>query len=407
MAPLSEGSKNFPLGYGFFQPKEEMLELDRRRKQLVIGIPKEECRGENRVSLTPQSVELLVNNGHEVVLERGAGLASNYTDSEYSENGARIVMEKEEVYQCDTVMQVSPFSSSEIDMLRGNQILFSALQIKSQCGENVRKLMQKKVTAIALELIKDCNNFYPVVRSMAEIAGISSVMIAGEYLSKAHGGKGVMLGGITGITPSEVIILGAGTAAEYATRAAFGLGAMVKVFDDSIYRLRRLEDHLGHRVFTSIFHPHVLEKALASADVVIGALRHGIEHSGYMVTEEMVQKMKPGSIIIDLSIDQGGCFETSMLTNHKDPVFKKHGVLHYCVPNVPSHVARTASLALSNICAPLLLNIGQNGGVHKFIKNDNGLRHGTYVYRGILTNRRLGDTFGILAKDIDLLLAAM
>jgi alanine dehydrogenase len=384
-----------------------MLELECRRKQLVIGIPKEEYRGENRVCLTPQSVELLVNNGHEVVLERGAGLASNYTDKEYSENGARIVLEKKEVYQCDTVMQVSPFSSAEIDMLRGNQILFSALQIKSQCGDNVRKLMQKKVTAIALELVKDRDNFYPVVRSMAEIAGISSVMIAGEYLSKAHGGKGVMLGGITGITPTEVIILGAGTAAEYATRAALGLGAMVKVFDDSIYRLRRLEDHLGHRVFTSIFHPHVLEKALASADVVIGALRHGNQNIGYMVTEEMVEKMKPGSLIIDLSIDQGGCFETSMLTNHKDPVYKKHGVLHYCVPNVPSHVARTASLALSNICAPLLLNIGQNGGVHKFIKNDIGLRHGTYVYRGILTNRRLGDTFGILAKDIDLLLAAM
>lgn len=407
MAPLSEGSKNFPLGHEFFQPKEEMLELERRRKQLVIGIPKEEYRGENRICLTPQSVELLVNNGHEVVLEQGAGLASNYTDEEYSENGARIVLEKKEVYQCDTVIQVSPFSSAEIDMLRGNQILFSALQIKSQCGENVRKLMQKKVTAIALELVKDRDNFYPVVRSMAEIAGISSIMIAGEYLSKAHGGKGVMLGGVTGITPTEVIILGAGTAAEYATRAALGLGAMVKVFDDSIYRLRRLEDHLGHRVFTSIFHPHVLEKALASADVVIGAIRHSKEHVGYMVTEDMVEKMKPGSIVIDLSIDQGGCFETSMLTNHKDPVYKKYGVLHYCVPNVPSHVSRTASLALSNICAPLILNIGQNGGVHKFIKNDIGLRHGTYVYRGILTNRRLGDTFGILAKDIDLLLAAM
>jgi len=407
MAPLSEGSKNFPLGHEFYQPKEEMLELERRRKQLAIGIPREDYRGENRVCLTPQSVEILVNNGHEVMLERGAGLASNYTDKEYSENGALIVNEKKEVYQCDVVMQVSPFSGHEIDMLKGNQILFSALQIKSQCGENVRKLMQKKVTAIALELVKDRDNFFPVVRSMAEIAGISSVMIAGEYLSKAHGGKGVMLGGITGITPTEVIILGAGTAAEYATRAALGLGAMVKVFDDSIYRLRRLEDHLGHRVFTSIFHPHVLHKALASADVVIGAMRYERDHAGFMVTEEMVQSMKQGSIVIDLSIDQGGCFETSMLTNHKDPVYKKHGVLHYCVPNVPSHVARTASLALSNICSPLLLNIGQNGGVHQFIKNDIGLRHGTYVYRGILTNRRLGDSFGILAKDIDLLLAAM
>lgn len=407
MGPLSERSRSFPLGQEFYQPKEEMLEIERRRKQLAIGIPREDHKGENRVCLTPQSVEVLVNNGHDVMLERGAGLASNYTDKEYSENGALIVNEKKEIYQCDVVMQVSPFSHAEIDMLRGNQILFSALQIKSQCGENIRKLMQKKVTAIAMELVKDQNNFFPVVRSMSEIAGISSVMIAGEYLSKAHGGKGVMLGGITGITPTEVIVLGAGTAAEYATRAAMGLGAMVKVFDDSIYRLRRLEDHLGHRVFTSIFHPHVLEKALASADVVIGALRYEKNKSGFIVTEDMVAKMKPGSIIIDLSIDQGGCFETSMMTTHKDPVFKKHGILHYCVPNVPSHVSRTASLALSNICSPLLLQIGHNGGVHHFIKHDMGLRHGTYIYRGILTNRRLGDSFGILAKDIDLLLAAM
>ncbi|MFA9371016.1 MAG: alanine dehydrogenase [Labilibaculum antarcticum] len=407
MAPRSQGSRNFPIGQEFYQPKEEMLEVERRRKQLAIGIPKEENKGENRICLTPQSVEVLVNNGHDVMIERGAGLASNYTDKEYSDNGALIVNAKTEIYQCDVIMQVSPFSSAEIDMLRGNQILFSALQIKSQCGENIRKLMQKKVTAIALELVKDEHDFFPVVRSMSEIAGISAVMIAGEYLSKSHGGKGVMLGGITGITPTEVIVLGAGTAAEYATRAASGLGAMVKVFDDSIYRLRRLEDHLGHRVFTSIFHPHVLEKALASADVVIGALRYEKNISGFIVTEDMVAKMKPGSIIIDLSIDQGGCFETSMMTTHKDPVFKKFGVLHYCVPNVPSHVARTASLALSNICSPLLLQIGHNGGVHQFIKYDVGLRHGTYIYRGILTNRRLGDSFGILAKDIDLLLAAM
>ncbi|PKQ62792.1 alanine dehydrogenase [Labilibaculum filiforme] len=407
MAPLSQGSRNFPIGHKIYQPKEEMLEIERRRKQLAIGIPREDGKGENRICLTPQSVEVLVNNGHDVMIERGAGLASNYTDKEYSENGAQIVNAKSEIYQCDVVMQVSPFSSAEIDMLRGNQILFSALQIKSQCCENIRKLMQKKVTAIAMELVKDENNFFPVVRSMSEIAGISAVMIAGEYLSKAHGGKGVMLGGITGITPTEVIVLGAGTASEYATRAAMGLGAMVKVFDDSIYRLRRLEDHLGHRVFTSIFHPHVLEKALASADVVIGALRYEKNVSGFIVTEDMVAKMKPGSIIIDLSIDQGGCFETSMMTTHKDPVFKKHGVLHYCVPNVPSHVSRTASLALSNICSPLLLQIGNNGGVHQFIKRDIGLRHGTYIYRGILTNRRLGDSFGILAKDIDLLLAAM
>jgi alanine dehydrogenase len=407
MALLGEETGSFPIGKEYHFPKEEMLELERRRKSLLIGIPREDHKAENRVCLTPQSVEILVNNGHEVLVEKDAGDAANYSDKEYSEAGGRVVETKKEVFQADILLQVAPLSSDEIDMLKGEQLILSALQLKSQCGENIRKLMQRKVTAIAYEYLKDPDNYFPVVRSMSEIAGNTSMMIAGEYLSKAHGGKGVMLGGVTGITPTEVVILGAGTAGEYAARSALGLGATVKIFDNSLRRLRRLEDHLGQRVVTSIFHPHVLAKALASADVVLGALRYEEGVPRYLVTEDMVRSMKPGSIIIDLSIDQGGCFETSFLTNHKDPVYKSHGILHYCVPNVPSRVARTASLALSNIFTPLLLRIGESGGVNYIIKEDKGVRHGTYIYRGILTNLRIGETFGILAKDIELLLAAL
>lgn len=407
MANLSDTAKNFPVGYEFYHPKERLLEIEKSKKRLVIGLPREDYRGENRICLTPLTVEMLVNNGHEIILEEGAGLASNYSDKEYSEKGAMIVRTKEEIYQCDIVLQISPLSGEEIDMLKGNQIIMSALQIHCRCAEDIRKLMQKKVTAIAFEYFKDQYNHFPVVRSMSEIAGVSAIMIAGEYLSKGKGGKGVLLGGVTGISPTEVVILGAGTAAEYAARAAMGLGASIKVFDNSMFRLRRLEDHLGQRIHTSTFHPHVLTKALKSADVVIGALRYEGDHPGAFVTEDMVKEMKAGAVIIDLSIDQGGCFETSEMTTHENPVFRKHGVIHYCVPNLASHVSRTASLAMSNICAPLLLHIGNNGGLHQFLKTDMGLRHGTYIYRGILTNQRLGNCVGILAKDINLFFVSM
>jgi len=407
MANLGDTPKNFPVGYEFYHPKEKLLEIEKSKKRLVIGLPREDYKGENRICLTPLTVEMLVNNGHEIIIEEGAGNASNYSDTDYSEKGAVIVRTKSEIYQCDLVLQISPLSSEEIDLLKGNQIIMSALQVHCQCAENIQKLMQKKVTAIAFEYLKDSDNHFPVVRSMSEIAGVSAIMIAGEYLSKGKAGKGVLLGGITGVSPTEVIILGAGTAAEYAIRAAMGLGAAIKVFDNSMFRLRRLEDHIGQRIHTSTFHPYVLTKALKSADVVIGALRYEGNHPGILVTEDMVKGMKPGSVIIDLSIDQGGCFETSEITTHKNPVFKKHDVIHYCVPNLASHVCRTASLAMSNICAPLLLHIANNGGLHEFLKTDMGLRHGTYIYRGILTNQRLGDCVGILSKDINLFFTSM
>ncbi len=396
----------YTFGNAGFLPQEEMLEIGKKKQKLVIGIPKENRKYESRVGLTPEAVEVLVNNGHEIILEKGAGEAANYVDTNYSENGAQIVDNKEEVYQCDVVLKIAPPTIEEIDLFKNNQVLLSSLHFPSQNEGYIRKLMQKKVTAISFEGLKDADNCYPIVRSMSEIAGTTSVLIASEYLSNVNDGKGVLLGGVSGITPTEVIILGAGTAAEYAARAAIGLGAFIKVFDFSVTKLKRLQTSLSSRLFTSVFHPRVMKKHLKSADVVIGAMNLGKTGPQFLITEEMVKEMKKGAVVIDLSIDQGGCIETSECRSHSNPVYTKFGVIHYCVPNIASRVARTASIALSNIFNPLLLKIADAGGVQKQLKDDIGLRHGVYIYNGILTNSRIGNYFGIPAKDIDLLMAA-
>jgi alanine dehydrogenase len=390
--------------FGF--PQEEMLEVAKKRKKLVIGIPREDQKYENRVPLTPEAVEILVNKEHEIIIEKGAGEAANYSDNHYSENGGYIVENKKSVYQADVLLKVAPPTLAELDYMKGQQVLISSLHFNAQTEEYIKKLLKKKVTAIAFENIKDENHSFPMVHSMSAIAGTASVLIAAEYLSTVHGGKGVLLAGITGITPTEVVIIGAGTAAEFAVKAASGLGAMVKVFDHSVHKLRRLQNNLGMTLHTSVFHPKVLEKSLKSADVVIGAMHLNEKGPRYYVTEEMIKGMKKGTVIVDLSIDQGGCFETSKCRTHNDPVFVKHGVMHYCVPNLPSRVARTASIALSNVLLPIMQNFGDAGGINKHLKEDLGLRHGVYVFNGILTNEYIGNYFGIPSKNIDLLMAA-
>ncbi|HHJ10000.1 MAG TPA: alanine dehydrogenase [Bacteroidetes bacterium] len=403
----SSNSLRYSLNKEGLLPQEEMLETALKKKELIIGMPRETDPYENRVSLTPEAVEILVNEGHQVVIARDAGLQASYTNHDYSECGGIIVDTNKEVFQSDIVLKVSPLTLEEIAQLKGGLTVISSLHLTNHTDKYIRKLMQKKVTAIAFENIRDKYEHYPVVRSMSEIAGMASILIAGEYLSNVHQGKGVLLGGISGITPTEVVILGAGTAAEYAARAALGLGAIVKVFDDSVYKLKRLETYLGQRIQTSVFHPRVLTKALKSADVVIGAVHlTGAERPQYYVTEEMVKGMKKGSVIVDISIDQGGCAETSKCTDHGNPVFTKHGIIHYCVANIPSRVARTASIALSNVFAPILRDIGYAGGVKNRLREDAGLRKGVYIFNGILTNEIIGRRFGILSKDLDLLLAA-
>lgn len=388
-------------------PQEEMLEVARKKGCLNIGIPKEITFQENRVALAPDDVALLVNNGHAVIVETGAGKGANFQDNDYSEAGAQIAYSPDEIYKkSEIILKVAPPSLEEIDLMQPKQTLLSTLQLSAQSENFLKKLMDKKITAIAFEWIKDEDGIYPVIRSMGEIAGGTSILIAAEYLSNVNNGQGSILGGISGVAPTEVVIIGAGTVGEYAARAALGLGATVKVFDNSIYRLRRLQSDLSTRIFTSIIQPKVIAKHLKTADVAIGALRAAGGRTPCVVTEDMVSEMKVGAVIVDVSIDQGGCFETSRVTNHTQPVFRKHGVIHYCVPNIASRVARTASYALSTIFAPTLLNMGEEGGISNMLRSYMGVRHGVYLYNGILTSKTLGQLYNMPSKDIELLVAA-
>ena len=406
MGNTGSSEMRFSLGKEHFLPQEEMLEVEKKKKRLVIGIPKENHKLESRVALTPEAVDKLIGDGHEVILESKAGQAAKYLDTDYSEMGGMIVDQKQEVYKSDIILKIAPLTLKEIDLMNDQQVIMSTLHFNSQTEEFIRRLMSKKITAIAFENIKDEHNCYPVVRSMSTIAGTTSVLIAAEYMSNMREGKGVMLGGIPGITPAEVVILGAGTAAESAARAAMGLGAQVKIFDNSVHRLGRISNNIGHPLYTSVFHPQVLEKTLKSADVVIGAMYLAGNGPRYVVTEEMVKGMKKGAVIVDISIDQGGCIETSKCMTQVNPVFEKYGVIHYCVPNIPSRVARTASIAISNVITPLLFSMAEAGSFEQFLKKDWGVRNGVYIFNGILTNKSIGDHFGISSKDIDLLMAA-
>jgi len=388
-------------------PQEEMVEVGKKHQQLTIGIPRETSFQERRVALVPDAVGLLVSHGHEVLIETNAGENASFTDKEYSEVGARIVYDTKEIFEANIVFKVAPPSLEEVKMMPGKQCLFSALQITLQPVESLQMMMSKKITAVAWDYIQDDSGIYPIVRAMGEIAGNTAVLIAGEYLSNASGGLGLMFGGISGVKPIEVVILGAGTVGEFATRASLGLGASVKLFDNSIYKLRRIQYDLGHRLWTSTLQPNLLGKALESADVVIGALRAPYGRTPCVVTDAMVSKMKSGAVIVDISIDQGGCFETSRMSNHDDPVYREHDVIHYCVPNVASRVSRTASYALSNVFAPILVKMGDRGGITGVIKNDTGMRSGVYIYNGTLTNDIIGEAFGLPYKDLNLLIRAL
>ena len=401
MSVLSDIAKQ-----AMMQPQEAMLEVKNKKNSLYIGIPKETSFQENRIALTPLSVGLLVQNGHEVVIETGAGLAANFNDNHYSEQGALIVYDKKEVYKADLIIKIAPPTEDEVSMMKMGQVLFSALQMSTIKVEYLQSLMMKNITALSFEYLRDEGNVLTVVRAMSEMVGATSILIAAEYLSNVFEGKGLMLGGITGVPPTEIVILGAGTVGEYAARTALALGAEVKVFDSSIYKLRRLQNNIGSRVFTSVIQPVVLQKSLLSCDVAIGAIRAEHGRSPCIVSEETVSKMKPNSVIIDVSIDQGGCFETSSITNHKVPTFRKHDVIHYCVPNIASRVSRTATYALTNIFTPILIDIGEMGGIMNLIWERPGIRNAIYLYQGKLTNKDLSDRFNIPMKDLDLLIVS-
>jgi alanine dehydrogenase len=387
-------------------PQEALIEIKRPKKSLSIGIPKELMMQEKRVPLTPNSVKLLVNNGHEVKIESGAGNPSKFTDKEYSDAGAKIAYTHKELFETEVVFKVEPPTFEEIDMMKPGRILFSALQLGNLNRTYFEKLNKKRIAAIGYELLEDKVGGMPVVRAMSEIAGSSVMLIAAEYLSNVHNGKGVILGGITGVSPTKVTILGAGTVGEFAARTALGLGVDIQIFDNHLYKLRRIKHLLGHQVSTSTFDPSTLENALKISDVVIGAIRAEKGRIRFIVTEEMVSQMKPGSVIIDVSIDQGGCFETSEITTHQNPVFTKYGVIHYCVPNIASRVARTATTALSNIFTPILLELSESGGLDEMIFSQKWFMKGVYTYKGNLTNATVSHMIGLKYTDLNLLMAA-
>ena len=399
-------SGNVSFGNTAFMPQEEQLETAIRHKRITIGVPSDKKNDEKRVALTPEAVNLLVENDNEVIVQKGAGNGANYSDKDYSENGAILTDSPARVYSADAVIKVAPFTLQETEYLKGNQIVMSSLNVLKLNEETLGKLIRKKVTAIAFEKLRDNDGVMPVMESMSEISGVTSILIASDYLSNHHGGKGVLLGGITGVTPTEVVIIGANTAGEYAARAAIGLGSQVMVFDSSLNRLRRFQNLVGQRLQTSVFHPQVLKKALKSADVLIGAIELEDLRPWYYITEEMIKTMKKGSVVIDLSIDRGGCIETTECRALRDPVYEKHGVIHFSAWNLPSRVARTASIALSNIFTPLFQSITEAGGIVQLLKNDRDLRKGVYLFNGILTNETLGQKFGAISKDLDLLISA-
>ncbi|MDP2069877.1 MAG: alanine dehydrogenase [Lutibacter sp.] len=383
-------------------PQAETLEITKRKSELVIGIPKETHFHEKRVCLTPDAVAALTAQGHKFVIETGAGEGSNFSDKEYSEAGAKIAYDVKEAFGCHMILKVEPASLDEIKLINPQSILFSALQLKTQTKKYFEALASKRITAIAFDFIRDDQGIFSIVKSLSEIAGTASILIAGEIMSNNNEGHGLLLGNIGGVPPTEVVILGAGTVSEFAARSAMGLGASVKVFDNSITKLRSLQHRLGHPIYTSTIQPKTLQKALMRCDVAIGAVR-GKSRSPVLVTEEMVMRMKNGAVIIDVSIDCGGNFETSELTTHKKPTFQKHGVIHYCVPNIPSRYSRTASVSISNNFTPYLMNIAEDGGFENAVRFDKSLQKGMYFYHGILTNKTVADWFNLPFRDINLL----
>jgi Alanine dehydrogenase len=401
----SKTKTSFPFAWGF-NPQEEMLEVSRKAKKLTIGIPKETTCGETRMPLTPEAVKLLTQRGHDVIIEADAGLSANFSNLYYSENGATIAQTSKEVFNADIVIKVSPFSIDEVALMNANQTIISSLHLNKYTADFIKAIIQKKVTAIASDAIKDTDGSFPIVRSMSSIAGSTAILVAAELMSTTNKGKGVLLGSIPGITPAEVVILGAGTAGEYAARAALGLGAEVKIIDHSIKRLTEIQQLLGQRVYTSNFHPQIIEKILKTADVVIATFIPEDSQNRIQIDDDLVKVMKSGAVIIDLTVDKGGSFASSEYKTNNDPPFVKYNVIHYCIPNITSRVARTASIALSNVYMPLLESIADAPSIKAYLKENSGIRNGVYVFNGMLTNSYLGDVYNIPSKDIDLLMAA-
>ena len=391
---------------GQYETQVERLEVRSKGDGITIGVPKEDHYNESRVALVPNSIRSLIGYGHQVVIESGAGEESQYSDQNFASAGADISKNKEEVYKAKILLKSSPPTIKELNYLAEGQILITPLQLPLITKEYIDLLKQKRVTAIAMEHLRYEDGSFPVIRVMSEIAGRMAIMTAADLLTINSGGRGVMLGGVSGVPPSKVVILGAGVVGEHAARTALGLGASVRIFDNDIYKIIRLQNKIGHQLHTSSLNPEYIAYQLTSADVVIGAIHSKTGRTPIIVTEEMVSNMKKGSVIIDVSIDQGGCFETSQITSHDRPTFIKYDVTHYCVPNIASKVARTSSQAISNILTPLLLRIGNGQKISDILYHYEGIRNGVYTYQGHVTNEYLSRRFGQKFTALELLLTS-
>lgn len=388
-------------------PKEKPATVGESRQQLRVGVPSESENGERRVALAPYAAGLLIANGHEVRIEAGAGEASQFSDAEYAEVGCEVVESAGEVYsESDLIAKVFPPRPDELALMRERQVLISALHLGGLTPDVLKRLMELRVTGIGFEFISDSDGTLPIVRMMHEISGSMAVQTAARLLESTEGGRGVMLGGISGVPPATVVILGAGVIGEWAARTALGFGAHTIVLDTDLTALRAIEHVLNRRVTTAMANPAYIENAVRTADVVIGAMMASGQRSPVVVTEETVAGMRPGSVVVDLVVDQGGCIETSRPTTPEEPTFVCHGVVHHCVPNLPSAVARTATYALSNALTPYLLEIGDAGSINDALWSNVSLRTGTYVYRRHLTKKSLAAMFGMPHRDIELLIAS-
>lgn len=361
---------------------------------------RERFPSERRVSLTPGGVRALVKLGATVYVERNAGAQSFFSDHEYQEAGATIVYSPEElVNRSDVILKISPPSLDELKLLHEHQTLFSALHLPIAKRAVIETLLSKKITAIAHELIENERGELPIVQMMGEIAGQLSIQVAAHYLQSKQGGRGILLGSIPGVPAANVVILGAGTVGRTAARVALGLGANVTVIDKNIAKLRELENLLQWRISTAIANPYYIELAVQRADVLIGAVLMKGEKTPHLVTEEMVKKMQPGSVIVDVSIDHGGCVETSRPTTLLDPTFIVHHVVHYCVPNMPAAVPRTSTVGWTNVLLPYLSEAFELG-IERVLAQDRGLANGVCTYKGYCTNRAAARAFDIEYTDI-------
>lgn len=371
---------------------------------MIIGIPKEIKNWENRVSLTPAGAKTLINSGHSVLVQADAGIGSGFTDDEYINVGAKIILTPEEIYKkADMIIKVKEPQESEYTFLREGQLLFTYLHLAVE-PKLTKALLKKKINSVAYETIQTKSGELPLLTPMSEIAGRMSVQIGATFLENPYGGRGVLLGGVPGVMPADVVIIGGGVVGLNAAKIAFGMGANVTVLDLNLNRLRYFDDIFNGKIKTLISNGSNLEMCASYADLLIGAVLIPGAKAPHLITEGMVKKMKKGSVIIDVAIDQGGIFETiDRVTTHENPVYEKHGVMHYSVANIPGAVARTSTIALTNATLPYALKLANQGFV-KAVKSSDELVKGVNTCQGHLVSKPVADSLNIEHTELSMLI---